>query len=415
VLYNRGTGDWDEKASVWAASASGLPNLETDFESGDNELRTLRFMDYNNDKKIDLIRSSGLEANNVTVVYRNNGAGFTLDDQVDGLGVGFEDDGMELNDMNGDGLLDVVRVTTSNVRYRLNLGWGRFDDWRDIASIAFTQTEAEQAELEDMNGDGFADLVLVTASSVRIWTNKSGEAFDAEVVLEDDDVTGSLPSKGPNDVVLFADMNGNGSSDVVWVKSGGEVRFLELYPVKPNLLAKIDNGLGLVTDVTYTTAAAAMAADGGTASWKYRVPFGSVIVSSIDIWDATTGVHSLRNYRYHDGYFDGVEKMFRGFESVEETWVGDESQADGEARYTYDVGASDRYFAGLLVETEAISDGASIQWQKQRGAARRRLGAHRDRGALRRPRPARDQHPARRDRHGRERRRRLRALRPRRR
>ncbi|MFO0748156.1 MAG: toxin TcdB middle/N-terminal domain-containing protein [Myxococcota bacterium] len=364
VLYNKGGGDWAEKKSVWATDSSGLPNLSSDFDSGDNELRTMRFIDYNNDKKIDLIRSSGLGDNNVTAVYRNTGSGFSVDENVDSLGVGFENDGLELNDINGDGLLDAVLVTTSSVRYRLNHGWGHWADWRDLTSVSFTQAEAEQAELEDMNGDGLADLVLVTPSAIRIWTNRNGASFDSEVDLTDADVDGALPSKGANDVVLFADMNGNGSSDVVWVTSGGEVSFVELFPVKPNLLAQIDNGLGLVTDVTYTTAAHAMAVDGGTSAWKYKVPFGSLVVDSIDTWDRTTGVHSKRQYAYHDGYFDGTEKMFRGFESVEESWQGDESQQDGEARYRYDIGASDSYHAGLLMETEAVAAGESLQWQQ---------------------------------------------------
>ena len=54
-------------------------------------------------------------------------------------------------------------------------------------------------------------------------------------------------------------MNANGSEDIVWFAQDGEVQYLELFPVRPNLLSHIDNGIGFVQDIQYTTAAQEMA------------------------------------------------------------------------------------------------------------------------------------------------------------
>jgi len=54
--------------------------------------------------------------------------------------------------------------------------------------------------------------------------------------------------RGGTTTVAYADMNGNGSHDVVWIDSSG-VKFLELFPVRPNLLARVENGIGLADDL----------------------------------------------------------------------------------------------------------------------------------------------------------------------
>src|SRR5690606_1395090 len=102
---------------------------------------------------------------------------------------------------------------------------------------------------------GRDDLVLVTpGSGIRYALNLDGEKFGSFVTIGPEDVPG-LPSQAPTTAVLFADMNGNGSRDVVWIETSGQVRYLELFPVPPNLLSRIDNGIGGVQRFTYDTAA----------------------------------------------------------------------------------------------------------------------------------------------------------------
>ncbi|MEL6182904.1 MAG: VCBS repeat-containing protein, partial [Myxococcota bacterium] len=242
VLFNKGNGDWEMMGNM-----SGTADLGSAFAAdfGDGELQTMKFMDYNNDKKIDVLRST----QETTTVYENQGTdGFDVA-SVESVGVDFSEAGVQFSDMNGDGLLDVVRVRAGSVQYKLNFGWGQWDEWVIITGLPITDAEVEIAELEDINGDGLSDLVVVTANAVKYALNTNTTAFAAVTVLEGNDGL-RIPERQASTTVLYADMNANGSSDIVWISAGGEVEYLELFPVRPNLLQSITNNIGMVTSVT---------------------------------------------------------------------------------------------------------------------------------------------------------------------
>ncbi|MBN1959323.1 MAG: VCBS repeat-containing protein [Deltaproteobacteria bacterium] len=353
VLRNKGTGDWSDAYSLWTAENSGLPDLAGDFDPSDGQLRTVRFIDYDNDKRIDLIRSEFASTANITTIYQNLGnGGFQSDYAVAAIGAGFESDSLELNDMNGDGLLDPVQVTMSEVRYRLNLGFGQWGPWIVIGGFTFFDQEAILAELEDLNGDGLADLVLVAGNEVHYWLNRNGEVFDARRVLKSEDVEGIIPER-TNTNVLFADMNGNGSTDIVWIDLSGNVKFLEVFPVRPNLLTRIENGLGKVTQITYGISVVHLVRDGGPGAWKHPIPFAMTVVDRLEEWDALNPeIIQIIDYVYHDGFYDGKEKALRGYAKVEQYERGDENNEEAIALETYEVGDVDIYRRDLLLNRE---------------------------------------------------------------
>jgi RHS repeat-associated protein len=364
VLYNRGTNDWTEIGSIWSGgSGGGLPDLNSDFDPSQGSLRTVRFFDYDNDKRIDVVRSEGTDAANQTFIYRNTGTGaFNLDADAASIGAGFESDRLELNDMNGDGILDVVLVNTDQIRYRLNLGWGQWGNWMSIPlAVQFTNQEAIDAELDDLNGDGLADLILVQGTTVRYWLNRNGTSFDPERDVDSADVNGEIPERTASVTLFQADMNGNGSNDIVWIDGSGKVTYLELFPSRPNLLSKITNGIGRVTQVTYASSVAERANDAATMAWTHPLPFPMAVVKSTDESDELTMVHSVTTYTYHDGYYDGTEKRFRGYSRVQSMANGDDMQEAGATDEQYDVGVEDAYRAGLLLRDEQVSGDRLIQ------------------------------------------------------
>ncbi len=358
VLMNYGAGDWAEVINLWDTGEDDLPDLQNDFDPSDGELRTVRFIDYNGDKRIDLLRSQFAGAGNETFVFRNTGTGAFLEDpNVEQVGAGFESDALELNDLNGDGLLDPVQVLQSELRYRLNLGWGHWEDWTVITGFAFTDQEAIQAELEDLNGDGLADLVLVSGNAVRYWINRNGAVFDAERTITSADIEGDIPVRDQTTTVLYADMNGNGSTDLVWIDASGAVTYLEMFPVRPNLMSRIENNIGKVIDVRYGTSVQHMARDGGPGAWPYALPHPMTVVDELDTYDELTGVHQITRYTYHDGYYNGVAKQFAGYELVEAESPGDDAQQPGAVHEQFDIGAADLYRQGRLLVEEQYSDG----------------------------------------------------------
>ncbi|MEL6182937.1 MAG: toxin TcdB middle/N-terminal domain-containing protein, partial [Myxococcota bacterium] len=230
---------------------------------------------------------------------------------------------LELADMNGDGLLDVVQMQVGALRYRLNYGRGLWGEWVNISGLSLTSLEIENAQLQDLNGDSLDDIVVVLGTEVSIALNDNSAGFDPLLTYTSSDVDrGSIPERTATTTVLFADMNGNGSTDVVWIEASGQVTALELFPLRPNLMTRYTNGIGAVTEITYETAAQQMARDGGRDAWPYALPFPMNVVSKLDQYDLLTNLHEVTTYRYHAGFYDGQEKQFRGFARVQTVQEG---------------------------------------------------------------------------------------------
>ena len=129
----------------------------------------------------------------------------------------------------------------------------------------------------------------------------------------------------------FADMNGNGSTDVVWIKPTGngtnascQMTYLELFQARPNLINRITTGAGKVIELTYGTSVRQMAAAKAAGKpWSYRLPNPMVTLDAIATYDTLSNLRQTRHFEYSDGYYDGTEKQFRGFEHVTVTTDGD--------------------------------------------------------------------------------------------
>lgn len=315
---------------------------------------SMRFIDYDADKKIDIIRATGTS----TTVYRNAGSEYVVDDSVGLIEAGFVEDGLDFADMNGDGLQDpVVKLADGTVRYRLNLGWGQWGPWVELMLLdSLDENDKKFTEFEDINGDSLSDIVIVTGDVVRYALNRNADRFDDFRAITSADVNGAIPNRDATTTVLYADMNGNGTDDVTWITSDGDVTYLEIFPLRPNLMTRMENGLGWVQKVSYGTSVLHLANDREDGvDWEYKLPNSMMVVDRLDNYvtltgnDDGTGLHEVREFHYRDGYYDGIEKQFRGFANVVEHSVGDTTRDDGFKTSRFDVGATDPYFNGLLL------------------------------------------------------------------
>ena len=337
ALVNTGTGDWDRLQPLADTAAVG-DALGADF--GEGGLSTLRFVDIDNDKRIDLMRSTRQE----TRIFNNRGEdGFVILDDADILGYDLGVDGIQMTDMNGDGLLDAVKLNVGGLRYRLNYGRGRWGEEVEVLGLPIDESELDLASLDDLNGDGLADLVVVVGRTVKFAINRNGTVFSQITTLDSPAVDGDLPQRDATVSVIMADVNGNGSTDVVWLDAQGQVTALEMFPVRPNQLARVSNSLGMVTTINYTTSVQEMARDG---DWQFTLPHPMQVVSSVEQSDGATGINQITRYRYRDGYYDGEEKQFRGFGHVETRTEADDFTEAGLTVMTYDLGVEDRYRHG---------------------------------------------------------------------
>ncbi|MBL8937706.1 MAG: VCBS repeat-containing protein [Archangium sp.] len=383
VACNNGSGDW-VGASFCTTGPLALPgafNPEDDTDTSQQDPKYVRFFDFDNDKRIDWLRTP--PGGTQTEVLANTTSGFTPV-AVDTIGAVFDVDDLQLADMNGDGLQDPVRLSgrgtaSLSVAYKLNLGFGRWSPaWRTITISALTATQTTAAELEDINGDGLTDVVMVAGSEVTLLLNRNGDTFSPPLSITTASLgAGAIPSRMGSTTVTYADMNGNGSADIVWFEGvNGSVKYLELFPVRPNLISRIENGLGSVQLISYGTSIAEQARDGAAnRPWPTRVPNASILVTKLDTFVTLTGsdsggLHERLVFRYHDGFYDGFEKQFRGYETVERELLGamNDVQEPGVITERFDVGRTDPALAGLLKQrtTAALSGTASVPLREER-------------------------------------------------
>jgi RHS repeat-associated protein len=348
VLLNQGTGDWERPSSVDVdalIAALGSSNLTQD--------PNVRFLDYDGDKLVDLMRIDG--ANSWVLANRGGGAFELIEAGIDVNGASMQTEGLELGDMNGDGLQDLVLRATGFVSYRMNLGLGRFSAPIEMENPPTELTGDEH--LVDLDGDSLADLVRVQGIEIFYVRNLDGRRLGGTATLD----TGALdlPEVLSPDSVRFADMNGSGSTDIVFTENVDSITYLEIFPERPNILTSIENGIGKTIQVVYGASAEHYRRDGS--SWTRRLPHPMLTVDEIVVRNGRSGVEQRQRFHYSNGYYDGEERQFRGFEDVVVETDGDDTAEHGTTRYHFDVGASMLYRKGLLIRQETESAGELLR------------------------------------------------------
>ena len=234
----------------------------------------------------------------------------------------FSDPRTHVADMSGDGLQDIVQVHNGRVEYRPNLGHGNWG-----ARITMRQSprfpwgyDPRRVLLGDLDGDGLADLVYLDTNRVLVWFNQSGNGWSTPVKIH------GTPPATDRDHVRIVDLYGHGTAGVLFssaIDTAGQpsMYFLDLSGgVKPYLLTEMDGNLGATTRVEYASSTRFYLDDAQRPAtrWRTPLPFPVQVVARVEVVDALSGGKLTTEYRYHDGYWDGADREFRGFGMVEQ-------------------------------------------------------------------------------------------------
>jgi RHS repeat-associated protein len=206
---------------------------------------------------------------------------------------------------------------------------GSFGSARDIAMTSspyYTEPDVSALRLDDVNGDGLDDLVEIRFSDVDVWLNIDGIGWTGRHVIVGTPAAPSFANK-----VRLVDVNGSGLRDILWGDSGN-YRYIDLAGGhRPWVLTHVENGLGKSTDLEYASSTDLMlaAARGGN-PWATACPTPLQLVVRETETDnlAAVGRPSVPNvteYAYRDPFFDGRQREFRGFGTVSVTRIGDEN------------------------------------------------------------------------------------------
>jgi RHS repeat-associated protein len=300
-----------------------LPNI-------DWQDRNLRFVDLTGDGHADVFVTEDQAFSLWHESYAEEGFGPAVRvplpfDEEDGPRLVFADgtQSIYLADMSGDGLSDLVRIRKSEVCYWPNIGYGRFgakvtmDDvpWFDDAD-SFDQT---RIHLTDTDGSGPTDIVYLGRDGVSVYLNQHGNSLSAARLLSRVPRTDNLTS------VSVVDLLGRGTACLLWssplpADARQPLRYLDLMGgIKPHLLTLVRNNLGAETRVEYASSTQFYLADkaGGT-PWVTRLPFPVHVVARVETRDLISGNRFATRSAYHHGYFDGIEREFRGFGRVDQ-------------------------------------------------------------------------------------------------
>ena len=228
-----------------------------------------------------------------------------------------------LADMSGDGLTDLVRIRNGEACYWPNLGYSRFGAKVTMDNAPRfdhpDQFSQSRLRLADIDGSGTNDILYLGRDGVRIYFNQAGNGWSEARQLQAFPPVDSLSS------VTTTDLLGNGTACLVWssplpADARSPIRYIDLMGGnKPHLLTKSINNLGAETHVTYAPSTKFYLDDKRDGKpWITRIPFPVHVVERVETYDRISGNRFVTSYKYHHGYFDGVEREFRGFGMVEQ-------------------------------------------------------------------------------------------------
>lgn len=241
----------------------------------------------------------------------------------------------------GDGLNHRVLIADGVVRSWPNLGRGTFAEPVCLGNAPRFdgQLDPTRLFLVDIDGSGPVDLIYAHADRVDIWFNRSGNSFAGPL-----SITLPEPLADPSQIG-FADVAGGGTTCMIFTSLGPETRHW-YYDFsgegKPYLLSETSNNCGGTTRIRYIASTRLYLEDllAGR-DWPTALPFPVQVVERIETWDDIALSLATRRYRYHDGFYDPIERVFRGFGYVE-SWSGEElDEPTGASLFSEKVPAAD--------------------------------------------------------------------------
>ncbi len=231
-----------------------------------------------------------------------------------------------LADMTGDGLSDIVRIRNSEVCYWPNIGYGRFGAKVTMGNSPIfdypDQFNQNRIRLGDINGSGTTDLIYFSRDGVRFWLNQSGNSWSTS---KESNIA-NFPAIDNLSSVMVIDLLGNGTSCLVWssplpdYNNGHQMQYIDLMGgIKPHLLKSIKNNMGSETRIQYASSTKFYLDDLAAGKpWITKLPFPVHVVERIETYDYLINTKLVSLSTYHHGYYDSVEREYRGFGLVEQ-------------------------------------------------------------------------------------------------
>jgi len=290
-----------------------------------------------------------------------------------------------LGDMTGSGLSDLVRIRNSEICYWPSQGYGRFGTKVTMANSPWLDSpdlfDPLRVRLGDVDGSGTTDLVYLGADgNVYLYFNWSGNSYSAPIQLEAYPPVDNLAS------VKIVDLFGSGTGCLVWSSSlpGDQLRRMSYIDLmgshKPYMLSSFDNNMGGMTKLSYQSSTYFYLKDRREGHpWITRIPFPVQVVEKIEVFDSIAGSYFSNRFAYSHGFYDGVEREYRGFGRVYQWDTEDYSALDskhsntGEASFIPPILTKTWYHTGAYVQGQQVSQQMAVEYFQEPGLTESQL------------------------------------------
>jgi YD repeat-containing protein len=331
VWINNRTNGWTLDGSF---ATTSTPVWFADAVTGNGTDMGLRIMDVNGDGLADMVKSNA--SSSAVYINRGNGTGWTADVAytvpVSFLSPGWFDGGVRFTDVNGDGLIDLLKSSTSAstiaqtyINKGDGTGWALDRGYSlQMSFVGETYTD-EGVRIFDVNGDGLDDIVKSYYNEPQaVYINKgngtgwaTSTAYTAAAIPD-----WSTSREGYDLAYREFDVDGDSLIDIFrsYKTSTTTLTAKLVKDGKPaDILTRIFDSNGKITTVAYKGTPEVV--DGSGTRLNPSLPARFDVVSTIATNDGNGNI-ATTTYTYGGGryYFASpVDRKFAGFATTTET------------------------------------------------------------------------------------------------
>ncbi|WP_417452456.1 FG-GAP repeat domain-containing protein [Kiloniella sp.] len=221
-------------------------------------------------------------------------------------------------DWNGDGFSDLGRVTSTGMSFYLGSASGMSGNFHlnDFSVGSFANSNDNPLITGDWNGDGLVDVARVSSSDVKFYVSR-GTGWNNHPTLND--FGKSSFANGRDYPIITGDWNGDGLLDLGRVTQGGMSLRTSLNS-RYALLDSVTNSRGHLSSIHYKTLTDSTLYKKGAAATYPEQDYTSAmtVVSSIERDDGIGGKRHI-DYLYEGLRGDVARGSFLGFSKVTST------------------------------------------------------------------------------------------------
>ncbi len=224
-------------------------------------------------------------------------------------------------DMSGDGLTDIVRIRNGEICYWPNKGYGHFGAKVNMDNApVFDHPDnfnPQFLRLADIDGSGTTDVIYLAKNDFKVWMNLNGNEWIAEP-----QVISNFPAIDNLANIAVLDFLGTGTASIVYSSpiTKNPLQYIDLMgSKKPALLIGYKNNCGKEVTLEYKPSTFYYLEDKKAGlPWITKLPFPVHCISKVTSADKVRETVFSNSYSYSHGYYDSIEKEFRGFARVEQ-------------------------------------------------------------------------------------------------